>query len=200
MPLGLVLGVLTRKRDKIKSTSHYERDNTSWNERERIMDYGHTLYLVAAITTHAAVGYALVRVLTPAPPVVGLLGGIAPDIDLYFGRLWEFPLVHRGVVHTPIFLGLLLVVLLLVGVRRWVVAGFGLAFVSHLLIDSFTNAGILWLYPVRTTHFAADISIHSALGNGILCALSLGLVRWGGRNRLGEYARFDSESDLERRR
>ncbi|WP_410767349.1 metal-dependent hydrolase [Haloferax sp. DFSO60] len=161
------------------------------------MDIGHTLYLVAAIATHAVVGYAIVRVLTPAPPLVGLIGGVAPDVDLYFGRLWEFPLVHRGVVHTPFLLGVLLAVLLFAGVRKWVALGFGLAFFSHLVIDSFTKTGILWLYPVSSHHFSADLSMHSAVGNAILWGIALGIVRWGGRNRLRHRTQTDVEPRFE---
>lgn len=156
----------------------------------------HSLFLAAAIATHAIVGYALVRFLTPIPPIVGLLGGITPDIDLYFGRIWEFPLVHRGLVHTPFFLLVLLGILLFIGVRKRVIIGFGLAFLSHLVIDSFTNAGILWLYPVTTYHLSRDISIHSFVGNAILWGISLGLIRYGGRNQLELVTRgFDGTKD-----
>lgn len=149
----------------------------------------HLLYLVLAVATHAAVGYALVRVLTPAPPVVGLLGGIAPDIDLFFGRIWAFPLVHRGVIHTPLFLVILVGGLALAGSSEWVALAVGISFCSHLVMDSFTDAGIMWLYPASVYHFSYDVSLHSAAGDVTLWGVSLGLVRWGGRDKLRRLVR-----------
>lgn len=151
----------------------------------------HLLYLVLAVVTHAVLGYALVRVLTPVSPAVGLLGGVFPDVDLYFGRLWNFPLVHRGLVHTPLFLGTVVVGLLLAGVPEWAVVGVGVAFLSHLAVDSFTHAGIMWLYPVSVQHFSYDVSAHSAVGDAVLWAVSAGMVRWGGRDALSRLVAGD---------
>lgn len=144
----------------------------------------HLLYLALAVVTHAVVGYTLVRVFTSCNPAIGLVAGIFPDIDLYFGHLWDFPLVHRGLVHTPFFLAVLLCVVALVGSSERVVLGVGIAFLSHLLIDSFTNAGIMWLYPASVHSFSYDISIHSAVADVVFWCLSLGVIRWGGRDRL----------------
>lgn len=143
----------------------------------------HFGYLAFAIGTHAAVGYAVVRLLTSGPPVVGVLVGVAPDLDLLFGTSLAFPFVHRGLFHTPFLLVVLLGLLLLADSPRWVVVGVAGAFLSHLVIDTFTNAGIMWLYPLSMHFFAADIAIHSTVGNLALWAMALVTIRWGGRNR-----------------
>ncbi|WP_332897281.1 MULTISPECIES: metal-dependent hydrolase [unclassified Haladaptatus] len=141
----------------------------------------HALYLIFAIATHGLVGYVLVRTLTTAPPAVGIQFAIVPDIDLFFYHVWSFPLVHRGLLHTPVFLGLLSGVLLLVGTPRRIVLALGIAFGSHLVIDSFTNAGILWLYPLTTEHYAYDINIHSFAGNLSFWTLSFVVLAWVNR-------------------
>ncbi|MFC6731005.1 MULTISPECIES: metal-dependent hydrolase [unclassified Haladaptatus] len=133
----------------------------------------HTLYLVFAIATHGLVGYVLVRTLTTAPPAAGFLFAVAPDVDLFFHHLWTFPLVHRGLLHTPVFLGILAVSFLLVGASRRLLFALCVAFGSHLVIDSFTNAGILWLYPLTVEHYAYDVDIHSVAGNLAVWTVSL---------------------------
>ena len=143
----------------------------------------HFGYLAFAIGTHAAVGYAVVRLLTSGPPVLGVLAGVGPDLDLLFGPSLAFPFVHRGLFHTPLLLAVVLGLLFVADSPRWLVVGVAGAFLSHLIIDTFTNAGIMWLYPLSTQFFSADIAIHSTPGNLVLWGMALVMVRWGGRNR-----------------
>lgn len=159
---------------------------TEWDST----DVDHYVFLASAIATHAVVGYALVRVFTSAPPALGIFAGVAPDVDLLFAPTWEFPLVHRGLTHTPLLLGVALGGLLLLDVYGNTVlpddavVGAGIAVLSHLVIDSFTNAGIMWLYPLSVRHFAYDLSIHSFAGTLLLWGVAAGLVYRGDRDWL----------------
>lgn len=138
----------------------------------------HWLYLLLAITTHGLVGYALVRAVTRYPPVIGALGSVAPDVDLLFDPGWQFPLVHRGITHTPALAGAVLVVLLLAGGSAAVAAAFGVGVLSHLVVDTFTRTGVMWLYPASTQSVAFDLSIHGMTGTVVLVAGALGLFGW----------------------
>jgi inner membrane protein len=141
----------------------------------------HLLSLLPAILTHGVVGYALVRILTDEPPTLGFLVGMLPDVDLYFGHFWRFPFVHRGVVHTPLFVLGCCAAVFVVTHERTVAVAVGLSALSHLVLDSFTDMGILWLYPLSTRYFAHDIELHGARNTILLWTLVgtvLAVDRW----------------------
>lgn len=63
---------------------------------------------------------------------------------------------HRGILHTPIFwsglIGLIYLILSLIKVvpaplQNNITLGLGAGVLSHLLLDTFTGRGIMWLYP-----------------------------------------------------
>lgn len=141
----------------------------------------HELYLLVAFVTHGLVGYALVRGATDYPPAAGALGGVLPDVDLYLGPALGLPLLHRGAIHTPAALAVLIGVALLFGVPRRVPAAFGVGFLSHLAVDTFTSAGIMWLYPASTTRASFGLPVHGVAGTASLWLASLALVRFGPR-------------------
>ncbi|WP_139025475.1 metal-dependent hydrolase [Haladaptatus paucihalophilus] len=45
-----------------------------------------------------------------------------------------------------------------------------MTFLSHLVVDTFTNAGIMWLYPLSIRYFSYEISIHSWTGDVVIWA------------------------------
>lgn len=143
----------------------------------------HETYLLVAFVTHGLVGYSLVRGTTDYPPAAGVLGGVLPDVDLYLGPVLGLPVVHRGPIHTPAALALLVGVALLLGVPWRVSAAFGVGFLSHVAIDTFTSAGIRWLYPASTARASLDLAVHGAAGTVVLWLASLALVRFGPRIR-----------------
>lgn len=84
-----------------------------------------------------------------------LLGAVVVDVDVKnsrFGNRWYFrPLQwmtkHRGVIHSLVA-GLFLS--LIVGVfSLWAGFGFGVGYVSHLLMDCFTLAGVRLFWPLK---------------------------------------------------
>ena len=160
----------------------------------------HDVYLAVAFLTHAAIGYAVVSGLTEFPPAAGAVGALVPDLDLYLGPVLGLPVVHRGALHTPLaLLGLMGAVFLagrlLAGPprtgspvdvdARGVAVGVGAGFLTHLLIDTSTSAGIMWLYPASTASLSLGVPIHGAAGTAALWLVALSLVRFGPRLRDG---------------
>lgn len=143
----------------------------------------HDVYLLVAFLTHGVVGYGLVRGLTDYPPAAGALGGVLPDVDLYLGPVLGLPVVHRGAIHTPATLAVLVGVAILLGVPRRGRTAFAVGFLSHLAIDTVTSAGIMWLYPASTARASLGLAVHGGAGTVVLWLASLSLVRFGPRIR-----------------
>lgn len=106
--------------------------------------------------------------------VIGILAGsVYSDIDLDGSKLnaedvdlhWENKLDHRGVVHTLInVVGVALPFLLLAFVLEkitsfdltWItVLGLSMSIgcIWHMILDSLTPKGIMWLYPITAHRF-----------------------------------------------
>lgn len=135
----------------------------------------HFLFLAAAIGTHALAGYTLGAALFDAPRA-GLLGGIAADFDLLFPAAWEHPLVHRGITHTALALGVTVAVAAARG--RSVAGGVGVGYASQLLIDATTPMGIPLAYPLVTTHVGITLNGHSPAATAVLWTCCLGWLWW----------------------
>lgn len=135
------------------------------------------LFLAGAFATHALVGYALVRGFTDADPRLGVVFGLFPDADFLFPVAWEWPFVHRGLTHTPLFAAL--VVLGTTALLRDRTAGIavGLAIGSHLVIDSLSPKGIDWLFPLQTS-WSPGLSVHGLVATVLLWTASIGLLAW----------------------
>jgi hypothetical protein len=83
-----------------------------------------------------ALGYVLKL---PAKMIV--IAGVIPDADVIFTSMGTgFPLVHRGFLHTPLILGVILIALYLATKNPAICAGFGAGFLSHLFIDTLNLA------------------------------------------------------------
>jgi inner membrane protein len=104
---------------------------------------------------------------------VNMIGGLAPDIDQPTAQLWHDirggsiigkivqPLLggHRYISHSIIGLGLfgLLVGFVLGEIKTVVLVdlniniiwwSFMIGYISHLIMDSFTQEGVPWLFPI----------------------------------------------------
>lgn len=102
-----------------------------------------------------------------------IVGSVFPDIDKknsFIGRrfkavstVFSFVFKHRGFIHTPILYIVLIPLLLQIpqnlidGVFATYVyltiLGFTGGVLSHLLLDSMTEKGIMWLYPIKKKYF-----------------------------------------------
>lgn len=125
------------------------------------VDWGRVGYLLVAFATHALLGAVLVSAVLEGSPWVGAVAGLAADADFLFPVEWGFPFVHRGVTHSPA--ALLAVLLVGAGLRADDdrLAAVGVAYLSHLVLDSLTPKGVLWLYPASTASVGFDLGGHS---------------------------------------
>lgn len=138
------------------------------------MEPGHAVYLLVAIGTHCVVGYALARTVAGAGGA-GIAGALAPDIDLLAGPQWPAPFVHRGITHTPLFAAVLVGAAYLLAGRR-AAAAVGVGIGSHLVVDSLTASGIMWLYPVSDRSLGVATGIHGPVPTLALWLLAGGLL------------------------
>lgn len=117
--------------------------------------------------THLMFALAIAYLLR-LPKLPAAIGGIIPDIDMVLQ--WEFPLTHRGMVHSPFFL-LVSVVLLYLVADKPATFAFGTGFLSHLLTDIITPAGIPLLYPLPL-YFTLNLAAYSSI------FANLGIIAW----------------------
>ncbi|WP_254530428.1 metal-dependent hydrolase [Natrinema gelatinilyticum] len=141
------------------------------------METGRVLFLGGAFLTHAFVGYALVRGFTDADPRIGVVFGLLPDADFLFPAAWGWPLVHRGLTHTPLFVLTVVAGSYAISRFRETAVAVGLAIGSHVLIDSLSPKGIVWLFPFETT-WSPGLPVHSPTGTILLWAVSIGILGW----------------------
>lgn len=125
------------------------------------VELGRVAYLLAAFTTHAVIGSVLVAVLLDVRPSVGAIAGLAADADFLFPQEWGFPFVHRGLTHSPAALVAVLLVGWALDADEDLLAAVGVGYLSHLVLDSLTPKGVLWLYPLSTTGVGSDLGGHS---------------------------------------
>ena len=121
-------------------------------------------------------------------------GAILPDIDhtgskvstlnrstknssWMLGRIFH----HRGPIHSPAFLALLLLAFWLCGAlnsgsRILIAEAFSAGWLSHLVLDTFNSRGILWLWPFGKKRFHLAKIKSGAFGEWILAVLLLILI------------------------
>ncbi len=133
--------------------------------------------------THLFFALAIAYILR-MPKLPAAIGGVIPDLDILLQ--YEFPLQHRGIIHTPFFL-LVCVVFLYLITDKPTTFSFGTGFLSHLLLDVITPAGILLLYPLPVfftlnlapyNNIAANLGIIMASFAAILIYQSQGFQEW----------------------
>ncbi len=107
------------------------------------------------------------------PRLPAVIGGTIADLDVLLD--YGFPLEHRGIVHTPFFM-MVCVVFLFLAFGSSLSFSFGTGFLSHLLLDAITPAGIMLLYPLPV-FFTLNLAPYSSLwaNLGIILA-SLGAI------------------------
>lgn len=137
---------------------------------------GHATFLLAAIATHALIGYTVGEALF-ARPAGGTAAAIVPDADLLLPAL-PWPLVHRGLTHTV----LAAAVAIAVAARydRRLAGAVGAGYLSHLLIDATTAAGVPLAYPLVAGRVGVPGQAHAptaTLAIWAACLLVLTLLR-----------------------
>lgn len=117
--------------------------------------------------THLFFALALAYLLR-FPKIPAAIGGVIPDLDVLLQG--EYPLMHRGLVHSPLFMLICIVILYLI-IEPPAVFAFGAGFLSHLLLDIATPAGILLLYPLPV-FFTLNLAVYSNI------LANLGIIAW----------------------
>jgi len=132
-------------------------------------------FLVIAFATHMLIGYTLGQFLFDRP-WIGAIAGLAPDIDFLFPEMLEWPFVHRGITHT-LLIGAVATTIVLLKQRKAALA-FGVAYLSHLCIDTTTPKGVPHLYPLVETSFYVDLGTtgHSPGPTAAFWVVCLGLL------------------------
>lgn len=105
--------------------------------------------------------------------VGGAIGGLLPDIDHPRSRIANCNVAtkaaavatravagHRGIVHTPFFLLCAALICQTIYMRYEMqepvvalVGGVLCGYATHIILDSFNKAGIMWLYPFSSSRF-----------------------------------------------
>ncbi len=124
------------------------------------------------------------------PVMYAVVAGLLPNVDALFAAL--FPFTPQGILHTPLFAAFVTVVLYLVTDRKAVALAAGLGLLSHLLLDTLTPLGAMWLYPVTTHHIAVVLfPATDLLANMAIGLYSVGvLVVWRYRREVGRWIRM----------
>jgi inner membrane protein len=117
--------------------------------------------------THIFFALAIAYILR-LPRIPAAVGGILADIDVMLQ--YDFPLVHRGLLHTPFFMAVSVVFLYLI-VDKPTTFAFGAGYLSHLLMDLITPVGIPLLYPLPLF-----FTLNLALYNNVIA--NLGIIAW----------------------
>lgn len=122
--------------------------------------------------THFMFALALAYILK-FPIKTTVVAGMVADLDVIFFEMGlGFPFIHRGILHTPIILGIILIILYFATKKPEICAGFGAGFLSHLFLDTLNPTGIMWLYPI-TTFFSLSLATYSnPIANYGIIALS----------------------------
>jgi len=85
--------------------------------------------------------------------VFALIGAMVPDLDLYPRS------AHRKLFHNVWSLaGMVFVGMASNFMNSHIALLFSIGFVSHLISDSLTIQGVMWLWPIQKPHFSGSIS------------------------------------------
>ena len=116
----------------------------------------------------------------------GTVGSVLPDIDLIMGDARKDSIFrHRGFVHTPFFLVILLFLIVYLENRYYVYGSsflfysnlfFTLGFLSHLFLDSLNEIGMMWFFPFSKRKYSLQLMRSGSLKEYGFVALPLLLV------------------------
>jgi len=106
------------------------------------------------------------------PRIPALIGGFLLDLDVVFYLTGlGFPFIHRGIVHTAIFIIIVSAITYIVFRKRDHTCSFALGAFSHLPLDIITG-GVLLLYPLGIFFEYSLVSYNNLFANAGICLLS----------------------------
>lgn len=122
--------------------------------------------------THLCVGIALTLpiVYTFFNPIclVGIVGSIAPDIDLKIG------IPHRTITHS--LLSLIISTSIIYIFSSSIAIVFALNYLLHLILDSLTKMGVPFLYPFHTKYYGAKLIKTGGTEDLCICAIAIAFI------------------------
>ena len=114
--------------------------------------------------------------------IILLIASVLPDIDSYKSKIGKkvkplsflinIFLGHRGIFHSLFLLILILLFIMLINYE--ITAAFFIGYLSHLVLDSLTPEGVMFLYPFSKKRIQGFIRTGSLFEN-ILFVLLLAL-------------------------
>lgn len=119
--------------------------------------------------THIAVAVAAILpiIIANYSPItfIGLLGATAPDWDMLFG------IEHRTITHSFIALltsSLIVYIFSYNAGLIWLIA-----YISHLILDSFTKMGVPLLYPFKKKYYGLKLIKTGSSEDLFICLLAI---------------------------
>lgn len=150
-------------------------------------------HLFLGITTGACMASIIPKEQAAVCVIACTIGSIFPDIDISTSKLGKrikpasmiisHVFGHRGFIHTPLNGIILTILLCLVANEEFpcIPSAFCVGFFLHLLQDTFTKAGIMWLFPIKAKIHFTNIKSNSLLCIPItlaLAAISAWILLW----------------------
>ena len=127
-----------------------------------------------ATIVHYVVPFAIVYWGTRYNPWHAFFAGGIMDFDV---ALADFGIVaHRGPVHTPTFLLVLTALAIALRARHSVVFGIWVGGLTHLVVDTASGWGIMWLWPLSTEFYKVNLRLNSM--KWLTLMVVVGIVIW----------------------
>jgi inner membrane protein len=121
--------------------------------------------------THIAVGFAATLPLMgffPKYAIIGLMACTIPDIDVII------KLKHRTFTHS--FLAMFCTTVLVTSVNFYVGIIFGLNYLIHLVLDSFTNMGVPLFYPYQKKTYGLKLFLTGEFEDLFICVMAVLII------------------------
>lgn len=123
----------------------------------------------------ALASYLLIFDFELVPVILVAISSIFPDIDCAYSLLGRYnPITpfmkHRGFLHTPLALIIIMKLTNPLGIDNSTAVAFG--YLTHLLSDSLTPMGIMWLYPFGDKYFTVNKGTNPKILEGIVFCMS----------------------------
>lgn len=121
--------------------------------------------------THITVGIASTLPLLSLYPefaFLGILGAVTPDLDLVLR------IKHRTITHSLIALFLTTITVITFNFSIGVI--FGVNYLIHLFLDSFTKTGVPLFYPFSKKYYGFKLIKSGGIIDLVVCLLAIFLI------------------------
>lgn len=127
--------------------------------------------------THMLVALALAYIFK-LPKLPAFLAALALDLDIILNLTgWGFPFIHRGIIHTPLFIIALTLIWYYKRDKSKNAVSVGVGGLSHIMLDLVTNQGIPLLFPLAAYIAIPVVGYANIVANAGIMALSLAIIQ-----------------------